>query len=268
MRPPPRLRGAETDRNIRPLTRRAHDTGSLYERLPEVEAQLGHALALEETELMEALQHDYKSAAHIKDEALCYLIRERLRDGLHEQANAFVEILLRRHAGTIRRRVERAGVEEQRREDCGGEITIRLLTELFDTDSGRTDFAQVRFGLYFEKLSYAVINSFRRLQQRERQGESVVFTQGDDAKEFDRLDTLADERALSAEERVLMREALLLLPKDLREVYTLRYFDGWQVEAASTSEPSISRYLGVTSRTVRNRLREAKAILKRWREGK
>ncbi len=268
MRPPPRLRGAETDRNIRPLTRRAHDTGALYERLPEVEAQLGHALALEEAELMEALQHDYKSDAHIKDEALCYLIRERLRDGLHEQANAFAEILLRRHAGTIRRRVERAGVEEQHREDCRGEITIRLLTELFDTDSDRSDFAQVRFGLYFEKLSYAVINSFRRLQQRERQGESVVFTQGDGAKEFDRLDTLADERALPAEERVLMREALLLLPKDLREVYTLRYFDGWQVEAASTSEPSISRYLGVTSRTVRNRLREAEAILKRWREGK
>jgi RNA polymerase sigma factor (sigma-70 family) len=268
MRPPPRHPGAETDRNICPLTRRTHDTGALYERSPEVEAQLRHALTLEEAELMEALRHDYKSDAHIKDEALCYLIRERLRDGLHESANAFAEILLRRHDGTIKRRVARARVEELHREDCGGEITIRLLTELFDTDSDRSDFAQVRFGLYFEKLSYAVINSFRRLQQREGQGETIVSTQDDDAREFDWLDTLADEHALSAENRAIMREALSLLPKDLRQVYVLRYFNGWQVEADSTSKPSISRYLGVTSRTVRNRLREAEAILKCWREGK
>ena len=266
MRPPPRRPGAETDRNIRPLTRRTNDTGALYERSPEVETQLRYALSLEVAELMEALRHDYRSDAHIKDEALCYLIREHLRDGLHESANAVAEILLRRHDGTIRRRVEHAGVEEQHREDCGGEITTRLLTELFDTDSDRGDFAQVRFGVYFKKLSYAVINSLRRVQQRE--GESVVSTQDDDAKEFDRLDTLTDERALSAEERALVREALSLLPKDLREVYTLRYFAGWQVESASTSEPSISRHLGVTSRTVRNRLRDAEAILKRWREGK
>jgi RNA polymerase sigma factor (sigma-70 family) len=266
MRPPPRRPGAETDRNLRPLTRRSAETGAPYERPPEVEAQLRRALALEETELVEALRHDYKSDEHVKDEALCYLIRERLRGGLHESANALAEILLRRHAGTIRRRVARAGVEERHREDCGGEITTRLLTELFDTDSDRGDFAQVRFGLYFERLSNAVINSFRRIQQRE-QVATVVSAQ-DDAKEFDRLDTLADDRAPSAEERALARDALARLPKDLREVYILRHFDGWQVESASTSEPSICRQLGVTGRTVRNRLREAEAILKRWRAGK
>src|ERR1700760_3662552 len=110
MRPPPRRPGAETDQNIRPLTRRARDTGAPYERSPEVEAQLRRALSLEEAELVEALRHDYRSDTHVKDEALCYLIRERLRDGLNESACALAEILLRRHAGTIRRRVERAGV--------------------------------------------------------------------------------------------------------------------------------------------------------------
>jgi len=267
MRPPPHRAGAEAEGTVRPLTRHAN-TGSLYERSPEVEAQLRRVLALEETEVMKALQPDYKSDAHIKDEALCYLIRERLRDGRQESANAVTEVLLQRHAATIRRRIRLAGIDERHREDCDGEITTRLLTELFDTDSDRSDFAQVRFGLYFEKLSNGVITRFRKTQQREQQAASAVYTQDDGAKEIDLLDTLADERALSAEERAEMRDALAHLSKDLREVYTLRYFDGWQIESASTSEPSISRHLGVTSRTVRNRLREAEAILKRWREGK
>lgn len=269
MRPPPPSRtGAEADRDVRPLTRRNTDTGALYERLPEVETQVRRALALEEGAVIEAIQHSYdESTTHLKDEVLCYLIRERLRAGHQESANAITEVLLRRHAGTIRSRIGRGGVDERHREDCDGEIVSQLLIELFDTDSDRSDFAQVRFGLYFERLSYGVISKFRKLPQRERQAESVT-SKGDRTEEIDLLDTLADERALSAEDRALTRDALAHLPDDLREVFLLRYFDGWQTESNSPTEPSISRYLNVTPRTVRNRLRDAEASLRRWREGK
>ncbi len=253
---------------VRPLTHRTADTGAVYERSPEVEAQVARALALEETRLMEELEHDYKSDAHIKDEALYYLIRERLREGVHESAKAFAEILLRRCARTISRRIERRGVEERHREDCAGEIATDLLTDLFNIDSDRSDFAQVRFGLYFKRLSYLVIRNFRQLQQREWLAESVISTQDDQAEEIDLLDTLADERALSAEDRILLRDALAQLPHGLREPFLLRYFDGWQIESDSPTEPSISRHLNVTPRTVRNRLRDTEAILRRWREGK
>src|SRR5947199_10780852 len=113
MRPPPSRAGAEANRAVRPLTRRNTDTGALYERLPEVEAQVRRTLALEEAVLIGEMQHGYDLPAHIKDEALCYLIRERLRDGLHEVANTITEVLLRRHAGTIRRRIARGGVDER-----------------------------------------------------------------------------------------------------------------------------------------------------------
>lgn len=270
MRPQPPFRaGAEADKDVRPLTRRNADTGALYERLLEVETQVRRALALEEEALIEAIQHSYEeSPAHIKDEALCYLIRERLRAGHQESANVVTEVLLRRHTGTIRRRIGRGGVDERHREDCDGEIVSQLLIELFDIDSDRSDFAEVRFGLYFKRLSYGVISRFRELQQRERQAESVTSTQGDRTEEIDLLDTLADEHALSAEDRVLTRDALAHLPDDLREVFLLRYFEGWQTESNSPTEPSISRYLRVTSRTVRNRLRDAEASLRQWREGK
>jgi RNA polymerase sigma factor (sigma-70 family) len=236
--------------------------------LPEVEAQVRRALSLEEAALVGEMQHGYDLPTHIKDEALCYLIRERLRDGLHEVANTITEVLLRRHAGTIRRRIARGGVDERHREDCMGEIVSQLLTELFDVDSDRSDFAQVRFGLYFEKLSNGVISRFRKLQRRERQGESVIYRQDDRTEEIDLLDTLADERALSAEGRILLRDALAHLSDELREVFLLRYFEGWQIESDSPTELSISRYLGVTSRTVRNRLRQAEVSLRRWRGGK
>src|SRR5438477_8631206 len=99
MRPPPPPRtGAEADRIVCPLTRRNADSGALYERLPEVEAQARRALALEEQALVVEMQNDYKSPAHIKDETLCYLIRERVRAGRHNDANAITEVLLRRVA--------------------------------------------------------------------------------------------------------------------------------------------------------------------------
>jgi len=268
MRPPPSRTGAEADKDVRPLTRRNADTGALYERLPEVETQVRRALALEEEALIEAMQYGYDSPAHIKDETLCYLIRERLRAGRHDAAHVVTEVLLRRHAGTIRSRIGRGGIERRHREDCDGEIVNQLLIELFDTDSDRSDFAQVRFGLYFKRLSNGVISKFRKLQRRERQAESVTFTQDDRTEEVDLLDTLSDERALSAEDRVLTRAALAHLPDDLREVFLLRHFEGWQTESNSPTEPSISRYLNVTPRTVRNRLRDAEASLRRWREGK
>lgn len=254
--------------NVRPLTRRAVETDALYERLPEVEAQARRALALEEVALLDELRHGYESPAHMKDETLCYLIRERARAALHDAASAVAEILLRRHAGTIRNLIMRGGVEQRHREDCHGEITSQLLTELFDMESDASEFAQVRFGLYFERLSKGVIGKFRRLQQQEQQAVSVVFTQRDGAEEIDLLDTLADERAPSAADRALMREALAQLPYDLRAPYILRYFAGWRIESDSPTEPSISRYLSVTPRTIRNRLRNAEAILRRWREGK
>jgi RNA polymerase sigma factor (sigma-70 family) len=269
MRPPPSRTGAEADRDVRPLTRRNTDTGALYERLPEVETQVRRALALEEGALIEAIQHSYdESPTHLKDEVLCYLIRERLRAGYQESANAVTEVLLRRHAGTIRSRIGRGGIDERHREDCEGEIVSQLLVELFDTDSNRSDFAQMRFGLYFKRLSYGVIRKFRELQQRERQAESITSKQDDSTEEIDLLDTLSDERVLSAEDRVLTRDALAHLPKHLREVFILRHFEGLQTESNSPTEPSISRYLDVTPRTVRNRLRDAEASLRRWREGK
>jgi hypothetical protein len=165
MRPPPSRTGASTNKDVRPLTRRYIGTGEPYERLPEVEEQLRHVLPLEEQELVAVIQHDYKSAGHIKDETLCYLIRERVRDGRDVDANAVAEVLLRRHARTISSRVRRGGIEERHREDCAAEIVSLLLIELFDMDSDDGEFAQVRFGLHFDRLSRTVIGRFLRLQR-------------------------------------------------------------------------------------------------------
>ena len=268
MRPPPSRTGASTNKDVRPLTRRYIGTGEPYERLPEVEEQLRHVLPLEEQELVAVIQHDYKSAGHIKDETLCYLIRERVRDGRDVDANAVAEVLLRRHARTISSRVRRGGIEERHREDCAAEIVSLLLIELFDMDSDDGEFAQVRFGLHFDRLSRTVIGRFLRLQRQERQADSIALAQGGGGEEIDVLDTLADEHTLSAEERTLLRDALSHLPAELRAPYLLRYYDGWQIESNSPAEPSISRQLNVTPRTIRNRLRDAEASLRRWREGR
>ena len=268
MRPPRQAEVETNDEPLHSLTRCNTETGARYERLPEVEAQARGAIRLELSSLIEAARRDYESPLHIKDETLCCLVREALRAGEDEKARAIVEALLRRHAGTIDRRVRCGGIELRHRADCASEIVTHLLTQLFDVNSDRSDFAQVRFGLFFERLCNPAISKFRKLQQREAQTSSVAYSRDDAEEEIDLPATLVDERIFSAEDRAMMRDALAHLSDDLRTTFILRYFEGWQIEADSPLEPSISRYLNVTPRTVRNRLQQAEASLNRWREGK
>jgi len=265
MRPPPPH--GETSRLTRALTRR-NLSNEIYTRLPEVEEQIERMLALDRRALVEVAGQNYESPAHVKDETLCYFIRESLYEGAGRSAQELAEVLLKRHAGTLRRRVS-SGVEARHAEDCASEITLEMLTQLFDVETDRSDFAQVRFGLFLERLSNNVVNKFRKLQQIERQASSVTASHnGEAAEEIDIFDTLADEHALSAEDRTVARHALAHLPKDLREIFILRHFAGWQIESDSAAEPSISRHLNVTPRTVHNRLKQAEASLARWRKGK
>lgn len=264
MRLPPQH--GETPRLTRTLTRR-NLANEIYTRLPEVEEQIEWVLAVDRRALAEAAGQSYESPAHIKDETLCYFIRESLHEGAERAAQELADVLLKRHAGTIRRRVS-SGVEARHAEDCASEITLEMLMQLFDVDSDRSDFAQVRFGLFFERLSNNVVNKFRKLQQGERQASSITASHdGEAAEEVDIFDTLADEHALSAEDRAVTRDALAHLTHDLCEIFILRHFAGWQIESDSAAEPSISRHLNVTPRTVHNRLKQAEASLARWRKG-
>lgn len=256
---------AEAETESRPLTRR-NANQNVYQRLPEVEAQIAECARLEHLDLLALLPHDYQDSRHIKDETLCYLIRERLYENRGAEANDLIQVLLERHAGTINRRVC-GNVEARHAEDCIREITTNLLMQIFNLETDKGDFAQVRFGLYFERLTTEAIKKFHLLERRERMM-SEPRARDDDTNDFDKLDSLTDEKTMPLEKRLMMRDALNSLAPELREVFVLRHYDDWQIEAASPDEPSISRYCQVTPRTVRNRLKQAEAELQNWREGR
>lgn len=255
---------AEVKTESRPLTRRNAEA-NVYQRLPEVEVQIAECAGLEHDVLLARLPHDYQDSRHIKDETLCYLIRERLYEHRHSEASDLMEVLLQRHAGTINRRV-RGNVEARHAEDCMEEITTALLMQIYNLETDKGDFAQVRFGSYFKRLTTEAIKKFHQLERRERMI-NEPRARDDDTGEIDKLDSLTDEKTIPIEKRLMMRDALKYLAPELREVFVLRYFDDWQIEAASPDEPSISRYCQVTPRTVRNRLKQAEAALQNWREG-
>ena len=57
-----------------------------------------------------------------------------------------------------------------------------------------------------------------------------------------------------------LKEGLDKLPPHIMIVAEL-LLDGWQIESKETGEPTISKKLGVSSRTIRNWLKEARALL-------
>lgn len=242
---------------VRPLTRR-NAADEPYKRTPEVEAQIAASLSLDHPAFLAAARRRYDEPGHLKDETLCYFFRERLRADRRDEANDLAGVLAARHAGTVARHASKL---DSLREDCASEMFARLFEPLLDLEGDAGDFAQVRFGLFLKRIATDVVA--RALTAR-RQREAAIAPRGD---ECDPLDRLVCSPALPIEESMDVRRGLARLPEELRTIFVLRHYFGWQIEAEADDQSSISRRLGVTPRTVRNRLKRADDILRRWREG-
>ena len=64
----------------------------------------------------------------------------------------------------------------------------------------------------------------------------------------------------------MLREGLAALPPNTMLVAEL-ILDGWQIESKDPQEMTISRKLDVSSRTIRNWLKEARIILADYHRG-
>ena len=242
--------------DVKPLTKRKRETRELYARRPEAELQIGKVLSLEPAQIFELLKNRQRDAAdYLLDETIVYLLREPergepFRETLYAELNRRIWKLLKKFYKNFNNPADF--------EDFGQKIEIAILQKIFDVASDSADYAQVNFGDFVVKTAKVVWRG--ELVKIEREKEIFyVERASEDEDNTTQLENRAADNALS-DYTMMLKEGLAKLPPHIMTVAEL-LLDGWQIESKNDNEPTISKKLDVSSRTIRNWLKEARAIL-------
>ena len=254
---------------IRPLTRTSEQTGLPYRRDNAVEMQIASALTMKPEALAErAKLPDVSGPEYLKEECLVYLIREYHMGGHDALVSELSAELLRRSDRMIRAKLQKLGVE--RFEEANDEIVEMLFSRILDFRSDRGDYFQVRYWLFLKRLLADVYSKHLELLKRAANEVSPGWVYGSEPdSEETGTQYVAPVAAggLSAEERVLVSDALGRLGEPYKTLIVLRYYEDWPVESEDEGVMTISRYFDKTPRTIRNWLATASSRLQAWQEG-
>jgi len=246
----------------------------VYTRTPEVESQIREALSLDQTVLCERVAIErYTVPGFIKEECLVYLVRLFLREGEDE----LVSHLMNSLATRIARRVHSqalASLHWSLVDDCSQNILMDVARRLTDMTTDKDDFAQTRFGLWLERVTYKALRPYRTNQKKTRatQVDVEVIERSNGKKHRLHDDPLSPEQILEQAETKRLRkqkadELLKKLDPDVREAYRLRHEEGMEIENGDPDVMTISKRFQRSPRTIRNWLKGAEERLQQWQGG-
>lgn len=245
---------------IRPLTKQNKD-GVPYFRRPETERQIGEVLQLDRSEIAARIRiRDREDETYLLDETIVHLIREARFGGDDEIIEMLYPELNRRIWNLLSK--FRSSFNETEYEDFGQQTEVAIIKKIFDTGTDAGDFAQVRFGLFVIVTAKAI--GKKDLVRIRDENKRIAAARVDEDDERDPLDGIADPRELSPEQRLIFEEALRKLSPEHRMVAAM-LSDGIKIESQNESEMTISSRLGVSSRTIRNWLKDIRLTLTEYR---
>ncbi len=245
-----------SQRAVSPLTRTTTD-GRRLRRPPRVEAEIAAALGRGEAAARAAVS-DPGSDGYLSNECMVHLIRRGVRSGRRGWAEELAPHLLRRCEAQLRRAVR--GFSGIARDEVVEEVLGRLAVSLVEPGD-RADFFEVRFALALKRVRIDVCRQQRRRRRREVALDEVA---GGD------LETLAPAIDLpppmTPEQALGLRRALASLSLEERRALVLHRIEGLAINSKVAGHTTLVGLLGVSERTVRNRLRRAEAKLRAFAE--
>lgn len=242
---------------IKKLTKRKK-TGELYARRPDVELQIGKVLTYADNEIFELLHNkNRESDNYLLDETIVYILREKESGNDDFRETLYLE--LNRRIWKLLNKFKKRFANPADFEDFRQKVEIAILKKLFDFNTDSADYMQINFGDYVVKTAKVVWKG--ELVKIER--DKDLFYSHSDEDEVDNTkdieNTLRSNDALT-DFTMTLKEGLAKLPPNIMLVAEL-LLDGWQIESKNENEPTISKKLNVSSRTIRNWLKGAKTIL-------
>lgn len=245
-----------------PLTRKAQ-SGQIYKRRVEVEAQIKDILTVTPDDLFGRLEvRDFDDASYIKNESLAFLVRYHRKLGDDDMVDRLVKVLIKRLKGQINKWIQ--VLPANLRLECFDEIVSDVITPIADLRDDRAEYAQVSFGPWFNGRAIAGIRKYFRTGRVGQKADGRKPEDGFEAELPSEVKKFRVGEILPEEQTVLQREALSQLSDNERTAFLLKHLAQWEVENKDDSVLTISKYLGVTSRTVRYWLESAEKKLAEW----
>ena len=272
-----------------PLTRNA------YRRSAEVEEQIRAALALPRSRLRERIALCHDAPGFLQEEALAFLIRHYHAADDSDRVSDLCQALVRRITGSVKKWLKSYGLREgtDRFNDAFRDVITGVLGGvrpegrgtpsggLLDLSSDKADFFQVRFWPALHRLAYTVLRHLRKVKKLDRRLLDIndVAGHGTGDDEEGTFSPLDEWEALSSDpypETHLLQQcgedqlstawaAVNALPNEpyrpLRDVYVLRYYEGWQIESEDLKKVTLSSQYGKPAKTIYNWLKKAEKLL-------
>lgn len=243
---------------IAPLTKKG-ENGEVYFRRSEVLEQLEKLLAVDPAELERRVQILKESDQDsIKSENLVFLLRKYHGLWLEGYIYDTLAFRVRGIVGKFYRKVK-AGNNEAADDYLQG-VLFQLLDKILRFDSDAGQYAQVSFGEYVSGIGQNEFKKYLTQVRRSNETDSIDEDSEDD-NEFIRIERQLTAPESDPLERMKRDRILSLLPEEIREVCILR-MEGWQISSNDPNEPTISKKMEKTDRTIRNWLTKAAKILR------
>lgn len=232
----------------------------------DVTAQIDAALQMDSEVLIKNAQiTDFNTPAYIKDETLVYLFREFCLADNNELILETNKALLKRIQRVVFSKFP--AVKESDLDEIFEKINEEFFEKILDFKSNSGDYYLIRFQDAVFKLAIGVYRKWKK------QPHYTIFSEflrkGESQEEAENGEAYLLERhanpQLSMDEKLIYRDGLNQLQEPQKTVFILRYYDDWPIESKDPGVPTLSTTFGVTSRTIRNWLKQAHDILKKWR---
>lgn len=242
---------------VKSLTKIIRETGEVYSRRSEVETQIKVILSFDDRQIFELIENrERNSSAYLLDETIVYLLRER-KDDIFFAETLYTE--LNRRIWKLLLKFHKKIGSHADFEDFGQTIEMAIIRNIFN-DSDIGDYAQVNFGDFVVKTAtYAWIGRLKNIKREEEVFDVKQSRDDEEEANYDENRFISAE--ISPEEKMILQARLAELPENVRYAAILHYLDGWQIESKDPMQPTISKLLNVSSRTIRNWLNQAREIL-------
>jgi len=247
--------------------------GEFYQRRPDAEFQIEKILTLEASQVLAVLDQSGSKnrgeAGYLLDETIVYLLREARLAGRSDGGQMFERLYLELNRRIWKLLAKFRGDFKTNYadfEDFGQRAGLTIVRKIFDLEIGAGDYAQVNFGDFVVSEAAGLWKRHLIKLMKEEKLFKAGGRQTDENEDGgNQLENLSAEQSeLSADRRLIMREGLEKLSAEHRTVAAM-LLDGFQIESKNAAEPTISKHLGVSSRTIRNWIKEMRHALEDYR---
>ena len=228
-----------------------------YNRETEIENQIIECLHLSEREFAARLAiRNFKSENYLKGETLVYLLGLAQSENQYQIADSIAEKLVKITEKIVRVFLRKRNCDENFIEEAIGEMIGEMFTQILGRGERSYEFWEKNFYVALQRLT---TNYLRKHGGRAKLTDTFSeLLNAENETEFDFESNLPKYETLTIEEKLAIKEIIGKMSGENRLIFIRYHADEWTQE-------QIADALGITARTVRNRLKQIGEFLEDFR---